>query len=78
MILSLRQVVPDLYTEYRFYLWAGSASLTLPLLLRFVLDLVWTYDSQWYGWVYSTDHQERSTTYNLVDFILTTYLPIVS
>jgi hypothetical protein len=78
MICTLKQIVPTLYSEYRVWLWLGSFSLSLPLFLRFFLDLLWTSDLDWHHWLVNDDHTERNTAYQLLYFIFTTYVPIVS
>jgi hypothetical protein len=78
MILTLKQLVPKLYDQYKVYLWSGSFTLTMPLLLRFVLDLLYNDDASWRKWLFSENHPNRDTDYVLLDFLFTTYIPILS
>jgi len=78
MILTLKQFVPKLYEQYKVYLWAGSFSLTLPLLLRFVLDMLYNDDKNWRNWLFSDSKPNRDANYILIDFLFTTYIPIIS
>lgn len=78
MTCALKKNVPDLYMQYRLFLWGGSLSLSIPLLARFILDLLSNYDTNWYDWLYNAKHDDRVASYNLVSFLFTTYLPIVS
>ena len=78
LIYTLKQLVPTLYDQYKVYLWIGSLSLTLPLLLRTVLDWLYNEDLQWREWLFSDSHPDRQSNYTLIDFLFTTYIPIIS
>jgi hypothetical protein len=51
LIFTLREQVPVLYSKYKVYLWAGSFSLTLPLLIRTILDSLLAADEAWTDWL---------------------------
>jgi len=78
LIFTLREQVPVLYSKYKVYLWAGSFSLTLPLLIRTILDSLYAADDAWTDWLNNDKHPKRSSNYLLIDFLFTTYIPIIS
>jgi hypothetical protein len=77
-ILTLKELVPLLYSQYRAFLIASSLSLTVPLALRFVLDVMYTRDQHWRHFLLNPDNKTRFSIYSILDFIVTTLVPIVS
>lgn len=77
-IVTLKRSVPLLYSQYRAFLIASSLSLTVPLALRFVLDVMYTKDQHWRHFLNNPDKKARFSLYSMLDFIVTTLVPIVS
>ena len=74
LLRTLRLFYTDFYQDYKFYLIATTIFLTLPLLFRAVLDFMNindTWDNYW------DMTNARLSAYNVIFFIMTTYLPIL-
>lgn len=74
-IVTLRREHDQFYRAYRCKLIAGVLCLTIPLVLRCVLDFV-NSNARFHEWIISTD--KRLATYNLLFFLFTDYSIILS
>jgi hypothetical protein len=65
----------DFYQEYHRILWISVSFLTIPPILRCFFDWLQTFPN-YYAWIHSGS--SSITTYNLLFFVFTTYILILS
>ena len=72
---QIKRYYRDFYAEYKCNLWTATMMLALPLLFRGIFDGMRAY-SPWWSWWTATDF--RTASYNLMFFVLSTYIPILT
>ena len=70
LIYVLKTKLISVYESMYAYLWIGCLTLSVPLLIRSISDVLFEYDTRWQNWLFNTDHPERNTYYSLIDFIV--------
>ena len=71
MNIALKQYFPHFYENHRCFLWLATLSLSLPLLLRAVINLAYKESES-----FKTFFEEEFVIANNLFLIFSTYLPI--
>lgn len=74
LLFTFKACYKEFYNEFRCLLWSTTIILTIPLCVRATCDLLTDF-RMWNA--YWSKSSELLTSYNLLFFILTTYIPIV-
>ena len=74
LLVQLKKSFPDFYKKYSCLLLTAVIVLSLPLLTRSALDALSTMGK---FSEYIQKEQRRNTTYNMLFFLITTYIPLI-
>ena len=73
MNLALRSYFPHFYNSYCWFLWVACFSLSVPLLLRSITNVLYKYSTAFNKW-----YEDEFVFSNNTFLVVTTYIPILT